>query len=818
MPATSSYNPTGNAAVDGVLSGTRWAVSTLTYSFPTSASFYGSYPTGEAASAFQPLNGAQQDAVRDVLGQYAAVANIAFVEVTETATQHGDLRYAESGMPSTAWAYYPSTSAVGGDVWLSSGGDYDAPREGNYAFTTFLHETGHALGLKHPHEVSGKFGATPTATDSMENSVMSYRSYVNASTSAGYVNETWGYAQTLMMLDIAAIQQMYGANFNTNGGATTYSWSATTGEMFVNGVGQGAAGGNRIFETVWDGNGVDTYDFSNYTTALTVDLQPGAWSTVSTTQLAKLHYNGSQVADGNIANALLYNGDLRSLIENAKGGTGADRLTGNVAANLLDGGGGNDTLVGGGGSDKLYGGAGTDTAVFSGTRAQYAIVLLSDGSLQISDIRSGAPDGVDVASGVESFAFADRTYSASELSASSTPTTPPPSVDQPPAGLVRNGTSKSETLTGAAAGDTLNGLAGNDTLVALAGNDRLDGGADSDTLNGGVGADVLIGGSGIDAATYADATAAVTADLATPAGNSGEALGDTYSGVENLKGSAHADTLRGDGGANVLSGGAGNDLLLGRAGADTLNSDDGDDTLNGGTGADKLYGGAGLDTASYAGATAGVTADLGASKNNRGDASGDTFNAIENLQGSDFNDILRGTSGVNVLDGGSGNDMLTGGAGSDRLVGGEGSDTAIYSGKASSYVWTLQSDGTYTVQDLRSGAPDGTDKLAGVEILKFSDKSITLPVSAMAGNAESAEMLEDQIPYAVLPDESRSGGRGRLDSLDFDFARFGGDRGWQDAFDRLLHSSHGGEPDGVDLSGLLSHLQGSHGWSADLLL
>ena len=45
----------------------------------------------------------------------------------------------------------------------------------------------------------------------------------------GYSNETWGHAQSLMMYDIAAIQQMYGANFNTNSGNTTYSFSTNTG-------------------------------------------------------------------------------------------------------------------------------------------------------------------------------------------------------------------------------------------------------------------------------------------------------------------------------------------------------------------------------------------------------------------------------------------------------------------------------------------------------------------------------------------------------------------------------------------------------------
>ena len=81
-----------------------------------------------------------------------------------------------------------------------------------------------------------------------------------------------------MMLDIAAIQYMYGANFNSNAGNTVYTFSTTTGEMFIDGVGQGTPQANRIFRTIWDGNGIDTYDLSNYTTDLQIDLAPGGWS------------------------------------------------------------------------------------------------------------------------------------------------------------------------------------------------------------------------------------------------------------------------------------------------------------------------------------------------------------------------------------------------------------------------------------------------------------------------------------------------------------------------------------------------------------
>ncbi len=210
MPATSTVAPTGNAYVDGVLSGTKWAVTTLTYSFPSSASFYGSgYGSGEPTSNFEALNSVQMDATRDALAQYSAVANITFKEITETSTQHADIRLAESDKPSTAWAYYPTTLAAGGDAWFNnSTGYYDNPVLGTYAYAAFIHEIGHGLGLKHPHETSGSFAAMPLDKDSLEYSVMSYRSYVGQSTSGGYTNPYGNYPQSLMMYDIAALQEM----------------------------------------------------------------------------------------------------------------------------------------------------------------------------------------------------------------------------------------------------------------------------------------------------------------------------------------------------------------------------------------------------------------------------------------------------------------------------------------------------------------------------------------------------------------------------------------------------------------------------------
>lgn len=194
------------------------------------------------------------------------------------------------------------------------------------------------------------------------------------------------------------------------------------------------------------------------------------------------------------------------------------------------------------------------------------------------------------------------------------------------------------------------------------------------TLEGVGGTNILLGGTGNDTVSYARSLAGVTADLQTAASNTGDAAKDVFTSIENLTGSAFDDVLRGDAGANVLTGGAGNDTLVGRAGNDVLDGGDGNDVLQGDAGADVLRGGAGNDTASYTSALAGLVVDLATPSLNTGDASGDTYDSVENVTGSAFNDTLGGNESDNTLNGGDGNDVLRGRGGADILIGGLGND------------------------------------------------------------------------------------------------------------------------------------------------
>ena len=457
-----------NPDIDGILWGWEWGAGTrpiaqnLTFSFPAAvtAGTVGEYTGYSQIDNFTAFNATQMAAVRAILANVASFTNLTF---TETGNAGATLRYGNAiqinyttdatvaghtglhvpgGPPnSTAEANPPELGFTGaapyspgyaqGDSWYSINNsgptpilNYGNPLLGSFQYAAgIMHETGHNLGLKHGHITQNGHGITfpmlPADHNSYEYSVMTYSQFPGDQPGApNNVDNAPNHPTTFMQDDILALQWLYGANYgatahNTN---TTYTWDPKTGQEFVDGAGQGAPQSNFVLMTVWDGGGTDTYDFSNYTTNLSVDLNPGQWIILDTSaahaQRADLGNNQAGGAEyfarGNIANALIDPNnptETASLIENANGGSGNDTINGNAANNVFKGNGGNDTMDGRDGSD---------TAVYSAARANYTASFIG-GSIQIIDNRVGSPDGTDTDTSIESFLFSDGTYTAAQL-------------------------------------------------------------------------------------------------------------------------------------------------------------------------------------------------------------------------------------------------------------------------------------------------------------------------------------------------------------------------------------------------------------------
>ncbi|TCP90673.1 serralysin [Rhizobium sp. PP-CC-2G-626] len=476
-----TISATGNPNIDGVLSNNAWSGGALTYAFPATRA---DYDYDDLSGSFFPVSPQQVAAALFIMEQSSGNAaddgfsleGFTLLDLRRGSPTDATLRFAGTDTANpTAFAFYPGPSSVSGDIWFGDGYagtdfDYLKPKAGNYAWHTLVHELGHALGLKHGHEAEMN-AALPRGMDSVEFTVMTYKAYIGASVEDGYSYGAYDAPQTFMALDIAALQTMYGADYSVMSGDTVYRWTPKTGATIIDGQTTISPGANKIFATLWDGGGRDTFDLTAYKTNLSIDLRAGGFSVFDKAQLADLGGgpNGGH-ARGNIFNALLHDGNTASLIENVNAGSGNDRIVGNEVANFLAGNGGKDTLFGLNGDDILMGGAGAD-ALDGGNGLDTASYL---------DATAGITASLLKPSGNKGFAAGDTFKSI-------------------------------ENIIGSAFADTLTGDNAANRLDGSKGNDRLIGGNGNDTLIGGAGSDILTGGAGADTFVYASWTESQTA-------------------------------------------------------------------------------------------------------------------------------------------------------------------------------------------------------------------------------------------------------------------------------------------------------------------
>ena len=274
--------------------------------------------------------------VEKALEAWSAVTGINFVRTTGTA----DIAFQDHEAGAFNRSYTSGNDIVLSEVnvdpsWYA-GEEYDLH---SYSYQTYVHEIGHALGLGHGGNYNGSAsfpGGAHYANDSWQMSVMSYFSQTENSN----VDADLAFLLTPMIADITAIQSMYGKPTNVNDGDTTWGFGSNA-DGPASSFASLAGGSIGVAMTVVDSGGIDMFDFSQTSQTQTIDLRQGRISDV-------LGYKGNMiVAKG-------------TLIENAKGGSGKDKIVGNGKSNHLEGGDGNDLLNGVRGTDFLYGGSGSD--------------------------------------------------------------------------------------------------------------------------------------------------------------------------------------------------------------------------------------------------------------------------------------------------------------------------------------------------------------------------------------------------------------------------------------------------------------------------
>lgn len=499
---------TGVHTIDGLMTGSTYFAGdgqrlTLSFGFPDYTG-NGEYESGITANlSLHTASTAYQTAVRQQLAHISALIPVDFVEVTNpVAARLADIAFAgmSTGVPAglAGYAYYPGASSI---ILLDNANTNYAVGGGFYE--VLLHELGHKLGLKHTFEAEGNF---PALDDALDNSIYTVMSYTGA---AGGVKAT-----TYSVLDVQALQHLYGANLSTATGNDTYHFDYSNNAKFL--------------QTIWDAGGTDTISLTG--NGVTFSLVSGV-----------INSNANGVGSISIA----YN----AVIENLIATTGNDVITGNSANNHLRGQAGNDNLTGAEGDDRLDGGVGADTMYGGSGNDTYVRNSNLDVIIELED------QGIDTVESTMSYILINH---LEHLTLTGTQV------------VVGRGNSLDNTITANNAGNQLFGSTGNDTLVGGSGADLLDGGVGADTMRGGLGNDTYVRNLSSDVIVeLADqGTDTVLSSLSMILGDHLEHLTLTGSAVSNASGNSLANTLTGNGAANVLDGKTGNDVLQGGLGND----------------------------------------------------------------------------------------------------------------------------------------------------------------------------------------------------------------------------------------------------------
>lgn len=364
--------------VQALDSGYHWSTHKLSYSFNQSIPL--EYTDVKVTNGWNPFSPEEAQVVEGIFQKISMQIGLHFVELPD---QEGMIRFNHietlDGM--AGFAYMPSDyDEMGGDVFIDD--EYDVGNGGHQpgtgGYDVLLHEIGHALGLKHPFE--GQI-MLPDGLDNKDYTVMSYtpgHNWVIDMNVEGDGTASWSARELAghrdyALLDLAALQAIYGPDLETRTGDDSYDFS----DLYE----------QRDFVTLWDAGGADTLDLSGTTHPDKIDLSPGTLSTVDehdidtqAGEMTSLLMNaGWTEGDANefVLNALhwpdnqggeLYTGvnnlaiAYGTIIEDLRTGSANDVIFDNLVDNVICSGDGDDEIhMVGGGYDHVEGGEGWDS-------------------------------------------------------------------------------------------------------------------------------------------------------------------------------------------------------------------------------------------------------------------------------------------------------------------------------------------------------------------------------------------------------------------------------------------------------------------------
>ena len=207
------------------------------------------------------------------------------------------------------------------------------------------------------------------------------------------------------------------------------------------------------------------------------------------------------------------------------------------------------------------------------------------------------------------------------------------------------------------------------------------------------------------------------------------------------------------------------DVFHGTWGDDWFSGGSGNDVMWGSIGADHFSGGADTDTVNYSNSGyGGVSVDLGRGMGWRGLADGDTYNSVENVIGTGFDDYIAGNADDNMILAGFGDDTVVITDGSDVLNGGAGIDTlAAYTDKITVNLAT--GTGSYGIAEGDTYIGFENVSLGGAENTIIGDSGVNL-LRALGQFSTINAGAGDDVIEAVAWGGSVDGGAG-IDTLFF---------------------------------------------------